>query len=191
MQNGLEHQIILENKALRGITFIDIITTSCRLEAFDWAEQFIGQYKNFLDPNQQGQIIYLSWAYWHFYQNEFAEAWEYLDAISFSADYELRAKMLRAQNSITETIHTKANWDATLLELQTFDQFLNSKARKSAHLTPYYLQFIHFAKQFVLWQNKPNRSAWELNLLLTDVQQATELVAKDWLIDLLKTTVEI
>jgi hypothetical protein len=95
----LEQKIIFKNGYLTQWSYINIIAAGMRLKEYEWTEQFIYQYKEYLLPEEQHNVFTYNLAAYHFAKEDFNQALAELHNVEFTdAFYHLAAKMIQLKS---------------------------------------------------------------------------------------------
>lgn len=95
----LEQKIIFKNGHLTQWSYINIIASGIRLKEYDWTEQFIHEYKNYLIPEEQHNVYTYNVAAFHFSKSDYQRALRELHNVEFTdAFYQMAAKMIQLQS---------------------------------------------------------------------------------------------
>ena len=80
---ALDKGHIQENQYISSIRFKNIITLGLRQQAFEWVENFIENYTQFLDPSIQNNYYTFGSAQLHFYKKDFHAVLTYLRDVQY------------------------------------------------------------------------------------------------------------
>lgn len=81
---ALQQQLFLSQGQFSSERFESIVRFSVQLKEFEWAENFIENYAVLLPAQQKEVTLTLSWAYYHFYKDEFEKVINLLLNINFT-----------------------------------------------------------------------------------------------------------
>jgi len=95
-QLAVQKKLLIENnQQMSDTSFTNVIITACLSKAFDYAYHFLQTNKKYLNPSTRKNAVSLSWAYIHFHNKQFGEAWKKILQTEFvTTDYKLRARSL-------------------------------------------------------------------------------------------------
>lgn len=116
----LEQKIIFHNGLLTQWTFKNIITVGIRLEAFDWTENFIGEYESYLLPEEKFNAVTYNRAALFSARKMYKEALRELHNVEFTdSSYHLGAKIIQIKSyyELEET-------EALFALIETFRKYL-------------------------------------------------------------------
>jgi len=95
----LSEKIILQNNTLSQWMYKNIVTTAIRLKEFQWAEEFINEYKPLLPPDEQENAYAYNLAVWYHAQNDYRNALFQLQDVEFTdTSYHLGAKIIQLKS---------------------------------------------------------------------------------------------
>ncbi len=94
-QKLLEKDLLLENGVLAEWHYKNIVTIALRLQAFEWVEHFIHEYKDNLSPTIVTNAYSYCLANFYYHTQEYAKALQLLNSVQYSTIiYNLDAKTL-------------------------------------------------------------------------------------------------
>ncbi len=94
-RSGLERSIILDNGILPKATYQNIMLLALALDEWQWARQFLEDYRTALAIGERHNAYHFNLALWHFRKNEYAPAQEILRRVEFrDVHYNLDARRM-------------------------------------------------------------------------------------------------
>lgn len=94
-RSGLERGIILDNGLLPKATYQNIMLLALALDEWQWARQFLEDYRTALAVGERHNAYHFNLALWHFRRKEYAEAQEILRRVEFrDVHYNLDARRM-------------------------------------------------------------------------------------------------
>ncbi len=121
----LNNNVILEQNTMNPTRFRNIIYTATVANEFDWAEEFIYNFKEKLDKKYQDNAVTFNLAQISFARGDFKKVIEYLRDVEFDdVVYELRSK-----TTLIRTFYETNEISSLESLLDSFNVFLNRKKR--------------------------------------------------------------
>lgn len=94
-RHGLAQEAVFENGALPPQHFKNSIATALRLGDFDWAWEYIQNYKDRIPKEYRDNAVNLNLATFYFYQKDYNKAMDYLRDVEYEdVTYNLNAKSM-------------------------------------------------------------------------------------------------
>jgi len=144
---GLKNKVLFENNYITPTRFINIIDVACKLEAFDWIENFMRLYDKHLEESNRHSTILISKARYHFAKGQFAGVIQKLSTTKFKNPFlELRAKSLLLRSYV----ELKENKDFILNFCKSYEQFIKRKTDIGASILSAYRNMVKMVKHIVL-----------------------------------------
>lgn len=95
----LERKIIFKNNFLTQWSYINIVTAGIRLKEYDWTENFIQTYKDFLLPEVRHNVYIYNLVALYFERKDYQQALQLLHSVEFTdAFYHLSAKIIQLKS---------------------------------------------------------------------------------------------
>lgn len=178
----LQENILLQNGHLSQWAYNNIITAGIRLREYDWTEEFIQRYREYLQPEVQHNAYTYNLATLFYEKGEFANALQQLQNVEFTdAFYHLSAKIIQMKSyyALNETEPFMALLEATRKFLSRNHQLSDYQKKSNANFVKLSrkLYQLRQCKALVSARNFHQRSAD----LLGQVQRMQPLSNKDWL----------
>lgn len=82
-QQGLEYGIFIENNRLSRFTYSNIALAGMGLKAFDWVENFIHDYRRYLDLPYRENAFHFNLANLYFQQQDYQKTMNLLQKVEF------------------------------------------------------------------------------------------------------------
>ncbi len=150
-----EKGILLNENYLTPSKFKNVITTSLRAGNYDFAENFINEFKSLLPLTQRESIVTFSLAQINFYRKEFDKVLINLQKV----DYPDLITNIRAKTLYLATLVELNEYDAILSWTESFKVFLNRKKRDiPTNLIKSYLNFIAVVRPLALLELSGDKS---------------------------------
>lgn len=182
----LKDKIIFENEQLSDKTFMNIVTSSLRMKAYDWTTQFIYDYNYALKDKIRANAVAFNMAALYYAQNDYNKALLQLIDVEFTDSfYHIGAKIIQLKSyfHLEET-------NAFLALNQALRQYIQRNKQLSTYHKKANLNFLRFAKQlYQLQLNKPlvTKAAWskKQQVLHIKLHDADPVSNKEWLREVL------
>lgn len=138
----LEQNIIAENE-LSPWRFKNIITAACKLKRFEWAENFINQYKDKITKSYRENAITFNTAQLYFYQKKYTELLPLLLQVEYQDfTYSLSSKLLTVV-----TYYELDEIEPLLSFIEAFRTYLNRQSKLSVARKKRYLNTLKIVKK--------------------------------------------
>lgn len=174
--SGLERQTILEDGFLNKYTYNNILLLALALDEWDWALQFLGQYKALLPPRDRDSAWRYNLATYYFRKKDYALAQEILRQVEFRDVFYLldaRRMLVRIYFDTEET---------TALEslLDSFTIYLQRKRASLGYHKALNLHFVRFAKRLLRLEPGDLEGRQQLRAKILATQYVAE---REWLLE--------
>lgn len=94
-RSGLQRSIILDNGFLPKATYQNVMLLALALDEWQWARQFLEDYRTTLSVGERHNAYHFNLALWHFRKKEYAQAQEILRRVEFrDVHYNLDARRM-------------------------------------------------------------------------------------------------
>ncbi len=173
---ALQSDILIIDGFLSPTTFRNITTYALRAREFDWAEDFINQYQEKLDPKFAESIIAYNNALLNFYKKDFKRVIEHLSSFEFDEiNYSLGAK-----NILLSTFYELDEIDALDSLLDSFRAYVERNPNIIERFKQYYKNLIRFTKQ--LTKLLPSDKL-KIEKLRQEIVDCKNLASRQWLLE--------
>lgn len=191
------YQYLLDKKLLpvdnhfRDNEFIGIYLLGCYNQQFEWLDQFVANYQQFLEQDAVQEIINYLLAYKYFYQKDYQKIKTYLD--SFKPDnrvfyyFRIKGLYIRYLYETWQPPHSE-----TLFELEDYcKKFENGFKNKSMKIIApstkkSCLNFIKMLKRLIRFRKNLSASPKRLESIKTSLVNTDNILYKPWLIQKVK-----
>ena len=177
----LEKELLLVGNQLSQWSFKNIVTTSIRLKAFDWAAEFMDQFQHKLAPEEQFNALSYNLAALSYAQGDYRSALQHLQHVEFTdSSYHLGAKIIQLKS-----YYELEEEEAFLSLIAAFRKYIKRNKQISAYRKTANAHFIQLAKELfqlkikVKLQDKSALRQWRQIKLKLD--QSAPVANKDWL----------
>ncbi len=173
---SIENHVVTANNNLHPADFKNIITVACRLSEYDWAEDFIRNYGDFLPIDERENAITINTALLFWYKRKLSDAVKLLSRVEFNDPfYALNAKSL-----LVRIYFELGEKDVLFSFIDSFRVYLKrNKLISKSHLNNY-LRLITFISK--LGKLKPGQFE-KLQSIKQEIQETRGLNNKQWLLE--------
>jgi len=177
-REGLEQKFLLDEGALSRYTFINVVTIGTNLKEFDWIEFFISDYQKYIEEKYRENIVSYSLGRLHFFRKEYDKAMRLFSQVEYDDILmNLNAKVMQVQ-----MFYEQEELDVLESLLESMRTYLVRKKVIGYHRSNY-KNLIRFTKKLI----KVNPfSKTQKDKLKTEVEEATPLTEKKWLLEKLE-----
>ncbi len=175
-KEALENSILVVNNSIMVTTYRNIVGIALRVEEFDWAENFIHEYAQFVDERYRENAVQFSLARLAFYRKSYSTVLEHL----FNVNYEDVWYNLNAKTLQIASYYELGETDALESLLQAFKMFVRREKSMSNLRKEHYMNLIKFTSQLI--KILP-RDTLKLQKLRDDIQNTKGVVSKPWLLE--------
>ncbi len=128
-KEGLQQEILLENKMISRFTFTNIVATAIKLEEFEWTETFINERTAQLSGPFQQATVSFNKARLAFAQKDFGQALMHLQ----SAEYKDLVNILIAKSLLVQIYFELEEIRSLESHLDSFSQFIRRREVSDYH----------------------------------------------------------
>ncbi len=174
-RSGLQHRVLLEDGYLNRYAYNNILLLALAQEDWDWALQFLEQYKSVLPPRDRDSAWRYNLATYYFRKKDYRQAQEILSRVEFrDVFYHLDARRM--------LVRIYFDTDATsALEslLDSFTIYLQRKRSALGYHRELNLNFVRFVKR--LLQLEPGNTAARRRLA-EKIGETRMVAEREWLL---------
>ncbi|MEN0006803.1 MAG: hypothetical protein AAF798_21795, partial [Bacteroidota bacterium] len=169
---GLEEEILFDNGKLSPWAFKNMVKLGLSLKRFQWVEQFVPQYYQFLPDKEREIGFHYNMADLYFQKRDFDKAYDHLNQVEFTdIYYNLGAKVM-----LLKIYYEKDETEALLSLLKAFKMFLTRNKLVAKNVKEAYLNFVKLLSQ--IHKSFPT----DYPTLLEKIQSTTQLTERGWLL---------
>lgn len=174
-KNGIAKNIFLENQVLSRWTFKNAITIALNLKEFDWVENFIENYNQYLKEKHRKNFLYFNYAKLHYEKGNHDKALEVIQKYEFSdVLININAKIL-----LTKIFYELSEFNALESLLESMRAYIQRKKELGSQRMAIHKNFIKYTKK--LLRVNPYSKA-QKEKLKTEIEAAKPLTEKAWLL---------
>lgn len=183
---GLEKALLFDNEQLSDVTFGNIVICGCREKEFEWTENFMAQYGQYLDDSHRQEILNYHSGVWHFYQKRFTQTYGILMNSSFPDAYFLKSRLLTIRAIFENFLQDDQYYDLLMHQIKAFKQSIKrNKVFSRAAMEPT-LNTVHIIQLFAKKKYDFESTKSIRNTLSKKIANTNKLAGKDWLLEKLK-----
>lgn len=182
---GLNYSLLIEGDRIDKSAFKNCCLTAIRLSAFDWVENFIKDYKNFLNENNRKDTITLCQGYLYFYKKNHVQL---IEIILHYAFHEFRDK-LGAKGLLLRSYFELFLIDRSYMEVfmaysHSFERFLRRNESAAKKIIKEYLNFIMSLRKMTKLIHEKRWNTDYQEKFRTDILKE-KMALKQWLLDII------
>ncbi|MEM7105310.1 MAG: hypothetical protein AAF502_19385 [Bacteroidota bacterium] len=141
----LDRRIIWPNGVLSPYDYKNIVVVALRLKEFEWAENFIHEFKPHLPDDFRENAFVYNLAKFHFYQKNYTEVISLLQRVEYNdVFYNLDSKSM-----LLKTYYETGEYNAMEALIESFRVLLRRKKVISEHHRANYGNFIKFVQKLI------------------------------------------
>lgn len=174
-RSGLERGILLDNGLLPKATYQNIMQLALALDEWQWARQFLDDYRPALAPGERHNTYHFNLALWHFRKKEYAEAQDILRRVEFRDVYynmDARRMMVRMYFDTGEV-------DALDSLLHSFRIYLQ-RHRNIGYHRELNFNFVRYVQRLIQLEPGDDQGVEKLRRKILNEQYLAE---RDWLME--------
>lgn len=143
---SLTHNFLLENGLISQFVYKNIVTAACRLKQFDWAREFIIEYKKHLEKSIQVNAFNYNLASFHYSQGNYGEAITLLQTIEYTdIHYNTDARVM-----LLKIYFDQGEMRTFLSQCDSFNIFLLRSKHLSNHMNKSYKNLMRITKKMMV-----------------------------------------
>lgn len=181
-QTGLRDKVFIENGILSRWTYNNIIVAALKLEEFDWAENFIYDYKKSLDEKTREDSFNYNLAKFHFEKKDYQKTMPLL----IQTKYDDLLHNLGAKTMLAKMYYELSEWDALDNLLDSFRVYISRKKDIGYHKENY-TNIISFFKKMVKINQYEKEALFDLKSQITTTKILTE---REWLLNQIEALIQ-
>lgn len=178
-KKGVESGILMENGALSRYTFLNTVSSALKTLEFDWAEQFINQFQQFLEEKHRHGSVNFSLSRLYFEKGDYDKAQQSLTQF----EYDDMLQNIVAKTMLLKIYYERDDFDAFESLLESMRTYLQRKEALDPSRKTAYKNMISAMKK-LLHLNIFSKSQRETFREM--VQKTTPLMEREWLLEQLE-----
>ncbi|MCO6489837.1 MAG: hypothetical protein J5I98_15580 [Phaeodactylibacter sp.] len=183
-KQGLKQGLVLEKGTISEWDYKNIATLGCRLQEFEWTEQFLHDFRENLPAHRQENAYNYNLGNLYYNKKMYNEALSALLLVQFTdVKYHLSTTFL-----LLRTYYALKDTEALLSLIETFRIYVIRNRKMTTEQKRGYTNFLRFAKRLVLLKHHAStysRKALDEGLakLAQKVESTENVINKYWLLD--------
>ena len=189
-QIEIEQELILRDGQMPPSTFQNIVTTSLMLRKFDWLENFIFDFSDYVTES----MFYLTLAKLRFYQQRYKESIKLIDKSNFAEILDkisARTILLQSYFELFLLDDESGDYEEKIENfLNSFGVFLNRHQEEIERHYEYYASLIYFLNKIMklIWQD--NETKTDIENLMLELKKTPKVKERKWITNKIKTILE-
>ena len=175
-RRGLEKGVLANGKHFSRFVYRNIVTLGLILKEYDWTEQFIVRYKDWIEPAFRDSMYSFCMARLAYSRSDYKTALLLLQ----KSEYEDLLLNLSAKTVLLKIFYELREFDLLDAHLGAMEKFLSRKKQMSYHRDNYQ-NTIRFTRKML---EAPDREA--LHRLQQEVEQTKNVAERQWLMEQLE-----
>jgi hypothetical protein len=183
-QKGLASGMLLKNNMLSEWDYKNVATLGCSLKAYEWTENFLHHYKDYIPAHQRENAYSYNLANYYYHQKMYNKTLQTLLHVQFTdVKYHLNSNFL-----LMRTYYALHDTEALLSLIETFRIYVIRNQKITTDQKRSYTNFVRFAKKLV--QLRHNASTFskkilkeKLDDLASKVENTENVINKIWLLE--------
>lgn len=175
---GLELKILIDDGKLNQFKFNNITKLALHLGKIDWTEQFIEEYKPFVEPQYHETYVHNAYSMLYFAQEKYEETMIRLQQV----DYKELFITMDAKVLLMKVYYQLDEYDVLESFINSFKVFLRRKEILAYH-QEIYKNFIRMMQKLI---NLPPFNKKAREKLYKEIEGTQKLLEKKWLLEQLK-----
>jgi len=172
---GIEHNYLIIENTISPWTYRSTIICGAQLQEYDWVEQFIFDYKSYLEPNYRESTFQECLARFYFEKKDYPKAMKLLNQVEFKDSLQnLNTRILLAIMYFEEE-----EFDALETLLNTMKAFIRRKRVMGYHKANY----MNFAQMLIKLLYCPSFDKQVIKTLQTEIMVTKPLPRRQWLLE--------
>lgn len=179
---GLLHDLIVENKKIRALSFMNIAGNAGVLKEFDYAENFIENYSQYLDRDILTGTKALTLSELRFRQASYEEIIGLFSNLQFENIFlETQARFLLVKTWYEKYRRQEGLYDLLISKIEAFEKFLKRKDVLAEKRSEGNLNFLKMLKRIIRHTDRLNINPEIKNQMEKQVLELKPLIGKVWL----------
>lgn len=171
---GLEKEVIQSDLSQFPPAFKNIVSTGLKVKEYQWVENFIYQYANLIEEDNQADYKNFNLARLCFDQQRFKEARQFLQGVEFKDLF----VTLNARVLLIKIYYELDQLDLLEHQLKSFDHYIARQKNLSYHATIFKNVVRYISRMVKLDYNKQK----DVNKLIEKIKSEKALTERDWLL---------
>ena len=175
-QESLDKELLYINGELSPWAYKNIVITALRLKEFEWAERFIHQYAERLNPKYRENALSFNLAQLYFYRKEYEKVIESLQQV----EYDDLSYKLNSTTFLMGSYYELDEMEALVSILDSFRVYLNRNKEIPTSRKTHYLNMIKIVKK--LTRILPGDQKM-IDKLKAEIEHLNAIASKGWILE--------
>lgn len=145
IQFGLVNKLFVNNNAFETWRFNNFVITAAKLGKFEWAENFIHEYKKYISDSERDNIVSFNMARLYYNQKKYHLVLSLLKNV----EYKDLLLNINSKSILITTYYELSEYDALDYAIESFRVFLNRHKDISFVLRKSLLNFVKFTRRLI------------------------------------------
>ncbi|MBI1225940.1 MAG: hypothetical protein GC192_11955 [Bacteroidetes bacterium] len=173
-KNGIQKNIFLENGVLSRFTFGNIVIAGLNLKEFDWVENFINEYKVYLDEKHREDLVHFNLARLNFERKNYKKAMQLFATL----DYDDILMNLVAKTMLLKMYYELDEFSALDSLIGSMKTYLQRKKVMGYHKDNY-KNIIQYTKKMLKMAHYDKE---QIQKLKQEIEATNPLTERKWLL---------
>ncbi len=183
-KTSLQHGILSQESNLINSFYLNILTCSAKAKDFEWAQQFMLEYDQYLTGGTRGDIKNLGLAYLYFHQQRFSKAVDLLADYHFVHPlYALSARIHHLRCCFELFLTDSTYYDLLIAQSQAFERLVRRHQMISKAKVAAYLNFAQFIRKLAAVRLKGKINKEEKMKFKSQLEKQKITMSRSWLLE--------
>ncbi len=175
-RSGLKNETLLEDGVLSSFTYKNITRLGMALLENEWVEQFLEEYKKYLNPRERENAWRYNLAFFYFQQQEYKRAMQLLLFVEFKDVL----NNLDARRMLLKSYFELGEYNALDSLLDSFSRYIHRQKDQMGYHRENYINLIRFVKKIIHNGEKDKTVLLELK---KEIIATSRLADREWLLE--------
>jgi hypothetical protein len=173
-REALDRELLLENGLLQKFTYNNILRLACMAGEWQWARQFLEDYRLHLPGEDRANTYQFNLASWHYLAGEYQKVPELLQTFDFTD----RDMQISARQMLLRSYFETGEWQALDSLLKSFYTFLRRR-HDIGYQRLMYLNLIKYTRKVMAQRFFRKKAA----LLAERIRKEAYIAEREWLLE--------
>lgn len=179
-QLGLKHELLIRNRIISEITFLNITIIALQEKEFEWSKNFIISYQQYLPEKGKEDTINLAQGILFFHQKRYDQTIALLLDYSFGKTlYSIDSKILLLRTYFEQFLLDDSFYDLLIDRTHSLEKYIRRNESISPSKKEFCLNFILFTRKLAnnILEEKIDENLYQ------SINTSKSLVLKSWLLE--------
>lgn len=179
---GLETKLVLRNDEIDQAVFGNIVLLGCNAGQFEWTQNFIAEYKDYLKKDIREDVVTFNQGMWYFHQNDFENAYDAFVNYAFAPTFQIKVRLNLVRTLFELFLKDDSYYDLLISHIESFEKYLHRNDLMTTELREADLNTLSVIRRMTtgLIANKDKSKL--KNAILSQMEQKGKFVVKNWLL---------